>query len=143
MRYDGQEFTLITTEDGLPHNTVTSILEDRQGHLWFGTWGGGVSRYDGKAFTTFTNQNSQLINKQVYTMLEDRDGNLWASDGWAGPGTNGVQCLTPEGELIGRIHLPEPCSNLCFGGVKKNRLFMTGGQSLYALYVEAIGSQSP
>ena len=73
----------------------------------------------------------------------DRDGNLWSSRGWAGAGTDGVYCLTPDGELIGRIILPEPCSNLCFGGVKRNRLFMTSSQSLYSLYVEAIGSQSP
>ena len=50
-----------------------------------------------------------------------RDGNLWSSVGWAGPGTDGVHCLTPDGELIGRIVLPEPCANLCFGGVKRNR----------------------
>ena len=73
----------------------------------------------------------------------DRDGNLWSSVGWAGPGTDGVHCLTPEGELIGRIVLPEPCANLCFGGAKRNRLFMTGSQSLYSLYVEAVGSQRP
>lgn len=73
----------------------------------------------------------------------DRDGNLWSSVGWAGPGTDGVHCLAPDGELIGRIILPEPCANLCFGGVKKNRLFMTASQSLYSLYVEAIGSQTP
>ena len=70
----------------------------------------------------------------------DRDGNVWSSVGWAGPGTDGVHCLTPDGELIGRIVLPEPCANLCFGGVKRNRLFMTGSQSLYSLYVEAVGS---
>ena len=73
----------------------------------------------------------------------DRDGNLWSSRGWAGAGTDGVHCLTPDGELIGRIILPEPCSNLCFGGVRKNRLFMTSSQSLYSLYVEATGSQVP
>ena len=73
----------------------------------------------------------------------DRDGNLWSSRGWAGAGTDGVHCITPEGELIGRIVLPEPCSNLCFGGVRKNRLFITSSQSLYSLYVEAIGSQAP
>ena len=73
----------------------------------------------------------------------DLDGNLWSSSGWAGQGTDGVHCITPEGELIGRIVLPEPCSNLCFGGVRKNRLFMTCSQSVYSLYVEAIGSQIP
>ena len=76
-------------------------------------------------------------------MRTDRDGNLWSSRGWAGAGTDGVHCLTPGGDLIGRIILPEPCSNLCFGGVRKNRLFMTSSQSLYSLYVEAIGSQYP
>ena len=73
----------------------------------------------------------------------DTDGNLWAGVGWAGPGENGVHCFTPEGDLIGRIHLPEPCANLCFGGAKKNRLFMASSQSLYSLYVEATGCQWP
>ena len=76
-------------------------------------------------------------------MRTDCDGNLWSSVGWVGPGTDGVHCFAPEGDLIGRILLPEPCSNLCFGGVKKNRLFMTCSQSIYSLYVEAIGSQWP
>ena len=76
-------------------------------------------------------------------MRTDRDGNLWSSAGWGGSGTDGVHCISPDGELIGRIILPEPCANLCFGGVKKNRLFMTCSQSLYPLYVETIGNQSP
>ena len=76
-------------------------------------------------------------------MRTDRDGNLWSSAGWGGLGTDGVHCISPDGELIGRIILPEPCANLCFAGVKKNRLFMTGSQSLYSLYVEATGNQSP
>ena len=76
-------------------------------------------------------------------MRTDRDGNLWSSVGWAGAGRDGVHCFTPEGELIGRIHLPEPCANVCFGGLKRNRLFMTCSQSLYSLYVEAVGNQRP
>ena len=76
-------------------------------------------------------------------MRTDRDGNVWSSVGWAGPGTDGVHCLMPDGELTGRIVLPEPCANLCFGGAKRNRLFMTGSQSLYSLHVEAVGSQRP
>ena len=73
----------------------------------------------------------------------DRDGNLWVAAGWGGAGYDGVHCFTPGGELIGKIHLPEPCANLCFGGLKKNRLFMTAGQSLYSVYVEAVGVQWP
>ena len=76
-------------------------------------------------------------------MRVDRDGNLWTSSGWGRPEDDGVRCYASDGELIGAIHLPEPCSNLCFGGRKKNRLFMTAGQSLYALYVETVGAQTP
>ena len=44
------------------------------------------------------------------------------------------------GKLIGRILLPERCANLCFGGAKRNRLFMAGSQSVYAVYVNAQGA---
>jgi gluconolactonase len=69
----------------------------------------------------------------------DLDGNLWAASGFGGERTNGVQVFSPDGTRIGRINLPEPCSNLCFGGRKRNRLFMTASQSLYSLFVEAQG----
>ena len=48
-----------------------------------------------------------------------------------------------DGKCIGKIHLPEPCANLCFGGVNKNRLFMAASQSLYSLYIESFGAQTP
>ncbi len=69
----------------------------------------------------------------------DIDGNLWSSAGWAGDGYDGVHIFAPDGERIGQIVLPEICSNLCFGGPKRNRLFMTASQSLYAVYVETRG----
>jgi len=66
----------------------------------------------------------------------DADGNIWA--GW-GPGAdrNGVLVFAPDGDRIGRIVLPERCANVTFGGAAFNRLFMTAGQSLYALYTNA------
>jgi gluconolactonase len=70
----------------------------------------------------------------------DRDGNIWAGLGWVGAGYDGVHCFTPEGERIGMILLPEICANVCFGGAKRNRLFMAAGQSLYAVYTEAVGA---
>ena len=73
----------------------------------------------------------------------DTDGNLWCSMGWADPKEDGVRCYAPGGELIGKIHLPETCANLCFGGVKKNRLFMTASTSVYAVYVDAVGALKP
>jgi gluconolactonase len=69
----------------------------------------------------------------------DVDGNLWCGFG-GGEGEDGVAVFTPDGKLIGRILLPERCANLCFGGLKRNRLFMTGSQSLYSLYVNTQGA---
>jgi gluconolactonase len=68
----------------------------------------------------------------------DTEGNVWCAFS-GGPGEDGVAVFHPDGTLIGRILLPERCANLCFGGVKRNRLFMTASQSVYALYVEAQG----
>jgi gluconolactonase len=70
----------------------------------------------------------------------DEDGNIWASAGWVGEGYDGVHIFAPDGKRIGQILLPEICSNVCFGGTKRNRLFMTASQSLYAVYVETRGA---
>ena len=71
----------------------------------------------------------------------DIDGNIWAGAGWAGEGFDGVHVIAPHGKLIGQIRLPEICANLCFGGAKRNRLFMTASQSLYSLYVGTRGAE--
>jgi gluconolactonase len=70
----------------------------------------------------------------------DLDGNLWVGNAWSGPEVDGVHCYAPDGTRIGIIHLPEVASNLCFGGARKNRLFITASQSLYAVYVNANGA---
>ena len=67
-------------------------------------------------------------------------GNLWvSSNAGRNVGYSGVTVWNPEGKLIGRIRLPEVCGNICFGGPKRNRLFMAASQSLYAVYVEHAG----
>jgi gluconolactonase len=73
----------------------------------------------------------------------DVDGNVWSAAGWGGESYNGVHVFAPDGKLIGKIHLPETCANICFGGAKKNRLFMAASQSLYAVYVGTEGAQTP
>ena len=50
----------------------------------------------------------------------DSDGNLWCSWG----DTNGVRVHAPDGDLVAILHTPEIVSNLCFGGLKGNRLFI-------------------
>jgi gluconolactonase len=64
----------------------------------------------------------------------DIDGNVWCG---APPG---VQIVVPTGDPIGMIRLPENCANICFGGTRRNRLFMAASQSLYAVYVDTVGA---
>ena len=73
----------------------------------------------------------------------DVDGNVWCSMGWGDPSEDGVRCYAPNGDLIGKIHLPEGCANLCFGGKKKDRLFMCASTSVYSLYLNARGALTP
>jgi gluconolactonase len=68
----------------------------------------------------------------------DTDGNLWC--GWGGgEALDGVAIFASDATLIGRILLPERSANLCFGGLRRNRLFMAASQSVYALYVNTQG----
>jgi gluconolactonase len=94
-------------------------------------------------------EGAQLVNGRLFCDMGqgsadgircDVDGNIWSSAGWVGAGYDGVHVFAPDGDLIGKIHLPEVVSNLCFGGVQRNRLFITASQSLYAIYVETQGA---
>jgi gluconolactonase len=91
---------------------------------------------NGKTFATTMGGNTD-------GMRLDMDGNVWCSMGSGDAAEDGVRCYAPDGALIGKIHLPETCANLCFGGKKKNRLFMTASTSVYAVYVETVGAMVP
>lgn len=70
----------------------------------------------------------------------DVDGNLWVGWGMGAEGLDGVAIFNPDGKAIGRIDLPERCANLCFGGLKRNRLFMCGSTSVFSLFVNTQGA---
>ena len=93
--------------------------------------------------------NNALRNGKVFADFKpgftdgircDTDGNVWCGWGWGGVDTNGVRVHAPSGDLLAFLHTPEVIANLCFGGTKRNRLFMTGSTSIYALYVNAVGA---
>lgn len=67
----------------------------------------------------------------------DTDGNLWTS------AADGVHCFSPEGELLGKIKVPQVVANVTFGGPRRNRLFITATKSLYAIYLTVTGVQTP
>lgn len=90
--------------------------------------------------------DGHLRNGRVFATIDagladgircDTDGWLWSS------AADGVHVFDPGGTLMGKIRVPQTVSNLTFGGPRRNRLFITATQSLYAIYVTARGAQLP
>jgi gluconolactonase len=94
----------------------------------------GATLRNGRRLVQLTIPGSAGAPSAADGMRADVDGNIWAG---ARPG---VQVIAPDGAVIGLIRLPETCANVCFGGVRRNRLFMTASQSLYAVFVETQGA---
>ena len=102
-----------------------------------------------KAYDVVDN-GSKLANGRPFITAEpggtpdgfrlDVDGNLWCGWGMGNEKQDGVKIFDATGKPIGFIALPERCANVCFGGLKRNRLFMAASHSLYALYVNTQGT---
>ncbi|UEM22507.1 SMP-30/gluconolactonase/LRE family protein [Skermanella mucosa] len=114
-------------------------------HILYVADTGASHRKDGphhiRAFTV--SQSGTLSGGEVFATIQpgladgfrlDTDGNVWTSAG------DGVHCYSPNGDLIGKVLVPEVVSNLAFGGPKRNRLFITATTSLYSVYVGANGA---
>ncbi len=100
--------------------------------------------------------DGRLANKRLHIDVDgagaldgiavDMLGNIWCGFGTDGrpgapaEGLDGVRVFNLDGRPIGHIHLPERCANLCFGGPRRNRLFMAASHSLYALFVNVQGA---
>ena len=96
------------------------------------------SASNGKLFSNFMVDGVKCGPDGVHAEV---DGNLWcSSNAGRNVGYSGVTVWNPQGQLIGRIRLPEVCGNVCFGGPKRNRLFMAASQSLYAVYTGTQGA---
>ncbi len=67
----------------------------------------------------------------------DEDGNIWSS------AADGVHCISPAGELLGKIFVPHVVANVTFGELAKNRLFIAGSTVLYSIYLNTRGVQTP
>lgn len=137
-RVDGStgEIALVTDEVGMPNGLCFSpdykllyVADSGQMKVW---------DVDG----------ARLRNPRTFATLQMPGGGPSSADGircdsfgnvWCGA-RPGVQVIAPDGVTIGMIRLPEVCANICFGGIKRNRLFMTASQSLYSLYVATTGA---
>ncbi|MDP4002582.1 SMP-30/gluconolactonase/LRE family protein [Methylobacterium sp. NEAU K] len=147
----------VLTEDQLPDPNGLCFSPDHK-TLYVSSTGKGPGDTGpggkGEIYAFDVENGRSLANKRLFSdcmvddvkcgpdgMRADVDGNLWAaSNAGRTVGYSGVTVWSPEGQLIGRIRLPEVCANLTFGGPKRNRLFMTASQSLYAVYVNTQGA---
>lgn len=137
-RVDGVtgEIALVTDEVGMPNGLCFSpdykllyVADSGQMKVWDVD---GTRLRNGRTFATLTMPGGGPSSADGIRC--DAFGNVWCG---ARPG---VQVVAPDGVAIGMIRLPEVCANLCFGGIKRNRLFMTASQSLYSLYVATTGA---
>jgi len=109
-----------------------------KGDMWVFDVGSDNKATNGKLFSDFMIDGIKCGPDGVRT---DVFGNVWcSSNAGRALGYSGVTCWSPEGKLLGRIRLPEVCGNICFGGPKRNRLFMAASQSLYAFYTQVQGA---
>jgi ligand-binding sensor domain-containing protein/signal transduction histidine kinase len=79
-------FEHLTIVEGLLNNSVSSILQDRKGYMWFGTYD-GLNKYDGYSFTTFEfapQDSNSLIQNSIFSLWEDSDGFIWVGTAESG-----------------------------------------------------------
>ena len=117
LAFSGDETALYVADTEVNHIRVFAVTAD-----------GGLS--DGRVFA----ENSVGAFDGIRL---DTHGRVWAAAG------DGVHCFDPDGTLIGKLRLPEPASNLVFGGLKRNRLFVTASTSLYSLLLNVNGAAAP
>lgn len=132
----------LDVEQGMPSSFVYSILQDKKGNLWFGTYGGGVTRYDGNFFFTF-DEKKGLNNNRIRSIYEDSKGNLWFASNGGGvtkyDGNSFKTYTTKQGLSSNRVYaiMEDRNGNFWFGtnGAGVNKF---DGQS-FTIYNETSG----
>lgn len=95
-------YELLTTRQGLPHNTVQSLLQDKEGFLWIGTHG-GLCKYDGSKLTVFKNVFGAGDNTNWFyeSLFEDKDGNIWV-----GSRSGNLSCYIKKRNIFKQYRFP-------------------------------------
>lgn len=76
LKYHDDQFSLLTTDNGLVHNNIWKILSDREGNIWFGSKSRGISKLTSERFKLYEADNI-LRNKNVTAVFRSKDNNLW------------------------------------------------------------------
>jgi gluconolactonase len=121
LAFSPDETRLYVADSGASHDETAAR------HIRIFDIGDGGTVTNGRVF-------SEIDNGIPDGMRVDVSGNVWSS------AADGVHCFAPDGTLIGKIKVPQTVANLTFGGPRRNRLFITATQSLYAIYLTTTGA---
>ncbi|GGH14170.1 gluconolactonase [Alsobacter metallidurans] len=110
-------------------DTGASHFENGPRHIRVFNVEGGRTLKGGEIFATCTNGMFDGFRC-------DEDGRIWTS------AADGVHVYDPDGTMIARVHVPEIVANVCFGALRRNRLYICGTTSLYAYYVLVRGAKT-
>ena len=116
-----------------PDESVLYIADTGASHLANGPRHIRSFKVDGGRRLTNSRVFAECGNGMFDGFRLDRDGRVWTSAG------DGVHAYHPDGTLLGKILLPEIVANVCFGGPKRNRLFICATSSLYAVHLNVNG----
>jgi gluconolactonase len=122
LAFSPDEHILYISDTGVPPGPT----DGTKAHITRFQVGSDNSLSDAEPFVSLDNGKSDGFRL-------DEQGNIWTS------AADGVHCISPDGELIGKVHIPEKVANVCFGGPKFNRLYVTATSSLYAIYLGVRG----
>ncbi len=121
-------FTQFTRKSGLCSNNVTSILQDKQGMIWFSfRWNdgdGGICSFDGNEFTPYTKKDG-LNSNQVWSLYEDKNGTLWMAN-------DGVNKF--DGTSFTGLHIKDGLTNTSVQSIledKKENIWIGTGAGLF------------
>ncbi|CAN7382081.1 SMP-30/gluconolactonase/LRE family protein [Rhizobium sp. LjRoot254] len=132
--------TVVASDFGQPNGLAFSPDESKlyiadSAHSHDSNWPAHIRSFDVRADGTLVGGDELcVIDKGLPDGFRiDIAGNIWSSAG------DGVHCFSSEGELLGKILVPQTVSNVTFGGPRRNRLFITATKSLYAVYTATSG----
>jgi gluconolactonase len=148
---------VVVTEDQVPDPNGLAFSADHK-TLYVISTGKGPGDTgpggQGNVYSFSVGSDNKLSNMKLFTdcvidgikcgpdgIRSDIYGNMWiSSNAGRNVGYSGVTCWDPSGKLLGRIRIPEVVGNITFGGPKRNRIFMAGSTSLYAVFVGVQGA---